>query len=77
MGFGLPAVVGGAVGNPGVTVIDIDGDGSFMINIQELDTIRVENLPVKVMVLNNQHLGIVVQGEASIQCLLVDNLKIQ
>uniref|UniRef100_A0A0D9VI68 Acetolactate synthase n=1 Tax=Leersia perrieri TaxID=77586 RepID=A0A0D9VI68_9ORYZ len=61
MGFGLPAAAGGAVANPGATVVDIDGDGSFTMNIQELAMIRVENLPVKVMVLNNQHLGMVVQ----------------
>ncbi|KAG1331431.1 acetolactate synthase 1, chloroplastic [Cocos nucifera] len=63
MGFGLPAAAGAAVGNPGVTVVDIDGDGSFLMNIQELAMIRVENLPVKVLVLNNQHLGMVVQWE--------------
>lgn len=63
MGFGLPAAAGAAVGNPGVTVVDIDGDGSFLMNVQELATIRIENLPVKVMVLNNQHLGMVVQWE--------------
>nr|ACD93203.1 acetolactate synthase [Schoenoplectiella mucronata] len=63
MGFGLPAAAGAAVGNPGVTVVDIDGDGSFLMNIQELAMIKIENLPVKAMVLNNQHLGMVVQLE--------------
>ncbi|ONK69042.1 uncharacterized protein A4U43_C05F18680 [Asparagus officinalis] len=63
MGFGLPAAAGAAVGNPGLTVVDIDGDGSFLMNIQELAMIRIENLPVKIMVLNNQHLGMVVQWE--------------
>ncbi|CAN6272795.1 unnamed protein product [Urochloa humidicola] len=63
MGFGLPAAAGAAVANPGVTVVDIDGDGSFQMNIQELAMIRIENLPVKVFVLNNQHLGMVVQWE--------------
>ncbi|CAD5178453.1 unnamed protein product [Musa acuminata subsp. malaccensis] len=63
MGFGLPAAAGAAVGNPGVTVVDIDGDGSFQMNAQELAMIRIENLPVKIMVLNNQHLGMVVQWE--------------
>ncbi|CAL4887699.1 unnamed protein product [Urochloa decumbens] len=63
MGFGLPAAAGAAVANPGVTVVDIDGDGSFLMNIQELAMIRIENLPVKVCVLNNQHLGMVVQWE--------------
>ena len=63
MGFGLPAIAGAAVGNPDAIVVDIDGDGSFLMNIQELAMIRVENLPVKMMVLNNQHLGMVVQWE--------------
>uniref|UniRef100_A0A0C9S3D5 Acetolactate synthase n=1 Tax=Wollemia nobilis TaxID=56998 RepID=A0A0C9S3D5_9CONI len=63
MGFGLPAALGAAVANPGMTVVDIDGDGSFLMNVQELATIKVENLPVKMMILNNQHLGMVVQWE--------------
>ncbi|KAK4778652.1 hypothetical protein SAY86_006180 [Trapa natans] len=63
MGFGLPAAIGAAVANLNATVVDIDGDGSFMMNAQELATVRVENLPVKILVLNNQHLGMVVQWE--------------
>ncbi|XVF65594.1 hypothetical protein PTKIN_Ptkin09bG0261200 [Pterospermum kingtungense] len=63
MGFGLPAAIGAAVANPGAVVVDIDGDGSFIMNVQELATIRVENLPVKILLLNNQHLGMVVQWE--------------
>ncbi|GJV38461.1 acetolactate synthase [Tanacetum coccineum] len=63
MGFGLPAAIGAAVARPDAVVVDIDGDGSFMMNVQELATIRVENLPVKIMLLNNQHLGMVVQWE--------------
>lgn len=63
MGFGLPSALGAAAANPSLPVIDIDGDGSFLMNIQELATVRVESLPVKVMVLNNQHLGMVVQWE--------------
>lgn len=63
MGFGLPAAIGAAVARPDAVVVDIDGDGSFMMNVQELATIRVENLPVKIMMLNNQHLGMVVQWE--------------
>nr|GMD41104.1 acetolactate synthase 2, chloroplastic-like [Ipomoea batatas]GME14698.1 acetolactate synthase 2, chloroplastic-like [Ipomoea batatas] len=63
MGFGLPAAIGAAVGRPDAVVVDIDGDGSFTMNVQELATIRVENLPVKIMLLNNQHLGMVVQWE--------------
>ncbi|KAL5096673.1 hypothetical protein RYX36_001000 [Vicia faba] len=63
MGFGLPAAMGAAVANPDSIVVDIDGDGSFMMNVQELATIKVENLPVKILLLNNQHLGMVVQWE--------------
>ncbi|XP_022754120.1 acetolactate synthase 2, chloroplastic-like [Durio zibethinus] len=63
MGFGLPAAVGAAVANPGAVVVDIDGDGSFIMNVQELATVRVENLPIKILLLNNQHLGMVVQWE--------------
>jgi acetolactate synthase-1/2/3 large subunit len=63
MGFGLPAALGAQAANPLKTCIDIDGDGSFLMNIQELATAYCENLPVKVMLLNNQHLGMVVQWE--------------
>ncbi|KAL2492229.1 Acetolactate synthase [Abeliophyllum distichum] len=63
MGFGLPAAIGAAVARPDAVVVDIDGDGSFIMNVQELATVRVENLPVKIMLLNNQHLGMVVQWE--------------
>ena len=63
MGFGLPAAMGAAVARPDAVVVDIDGDGSFIMNVQELATVRVENLPVKIMLLNNQHLGMVVQWE--------------
>ncbi|KAK7282046.1 hypothetical protein RIF29_10543 [Crotalaria pallida] len=63
MGFGLPAAIGAAVANPDAIVVDIDGDGSFIMNVQELATIRVENLPIKILLLNNQHLGMVVQWE--------------
>ncbi|RZC59348.1 hypothetical protein C5167_006641 [Papaver somniferum] len=63
MGFGLPAAIGAAVAKPEAIVVDIDGDGSFMMNVQELATVRVENLPVKILLLNNQHLGMVVQWE--------------
>ena len=44
-------------------VIDIDGDGSFMMNCQELATAAIEELDVKMVILNNQHLGMVVQWE--------------
>jgi len=63
MGFGLPAAMGVQAAHPNALVVDIDGDGSFQMNIQELATLHCENLPVKVMLLNNQHLGMVVQWE--------------
>ncbi len=63
MGFGLPAAMGAQAALPGTLVVDVDGDGSFVMNIQELATVFCENLPVKVIVLNNQHLGMVVQWE--------------
>ncbi len=63
MGFGLPAAMGAQAAHPNATVIDIDGDGSFQMNIQELATCFCEKLPVKVLLLNNQHLGMVVQWE--------------
>ena len=63
MGFGLPAAMGVQVAHPEGLVIDIDGDGSFLMNVQELATLHCESLPVKVLLLNNQHLGMVVQWE--------------
>lgn len=63
MGFGLPAAMGVQAAHPDALVIDIDGDGSFQMNIQELATVFCEKLPVKVLLLNNQHLGMVVQWE--------------
>lgn len=63
MGFGLPAAMGAQSQFPDRLVIDIDGDGSFQMNIQELATLHCENLPVKILLLNNQHLGMVVQWE--------------
>jgi acetolactate synthase-1/2/3 large subunit len=63
MGFGLPAALGAQAAHPGKTVIDIDGDGSFVMNIQELACAFCEKLPVKVLLLNNQYLGMVAQWE--------------
>ncbi len=63
MGFGLPAAMGAQLGAPGRTVINIDGDGSFQMNIQELGTLHVEEIPVKMVIINNQHLGMVAQWE--------------
>lgn len=63
MGFGLPTAMGAQAANPGHLVIDIDGDGSLLMNIQEMATCHCEKLPVKVLLLNNMHLGMVVQWE--------------
>ncbi len=63
MGYGFPAALGAKVACPDKQVIDIDGDGSFLMNIQELATAHVEKIAAKAMILNNQHLGMVVQWE--------------
>ncbi|MEI3039240.1 MAG: biosynthetic-type acetolactate synthase large subunit [Victivallales bacterium] len=63
MGFGLPAAMGAKLAVPEKTVINIDGDGSFQMNIQELGTVFAEDIPVKMVILNNQHLGMVAQWE--------------
>ncbi len=63
MGFGYPAAMGAKVACPDKQVIDIDGDGSFVMNIQELATCKIEKIAAKAMILNNQHLGMVVQWE--------------
>jgi acetolactate synthase-1/2/3 large subunit len=63
MGFGLPAAMGAQVAFPKRQVINFEGDGSFLMNIQELQTLKIENIPVKNVVLNNAHLGMVAQWE--------------
>jgi acetolactate synthase-1/2/3 large subunit len=63
MGYGYPAALGVKVAHPDKQVIDIDGDGSFLMNIQELATAHVEKIAAKAIILNNQHLGMVVQWE--------------
>ncbi|MDB6033951.1 MAG: ilvB [Verrucomicrobiales bacterium] len=63
MGFGYPAALGVKVAHPDKEVIDIDGDGSFLMNVQELATAHVEKIAAKAIILNNQHLGMVVQWE--------------
>ncbi len=63
MGFGYPAALGAKVACPDQQVVDIDGDGSFLMNIQELATAKIEKIAAKAMILNNQHLGMVVQWE--------------
>ncbi|NIF24296.1 acetolactate synthase 2 catalytic subunit [Candidatus Pantoea multigeneris] len=63
MGFGLPAAVGAQVARPNDTVICVSGDGSIMMNIQELGTIKRKQLPVKILLLDNQRLGMVRQWQ--------------
>ncbi len=64
MGFGLPAAVGAAVARPNDPVILITGDGSLMMNIQELGSIKRGKLPVKILLLDNQRLGMVRQWQS-------------
>jgi acetolactate synthase-1/2/3 large subunit len=63
MGYGYPAALGAKVACPDRQVIDIDGDGSFLMNVQELATAHIEKIAAKALILNNQHLGMVVQWE--------------
>lgn len=63
MGFGLPAAIGAQIARPNDFVITVSGDGSIMMNIQELATIRRNNLPVKILILDNQRLGMVRQWQ--------------
>lgn len=61
MGFGLPAAIGAQLGLPGKQVVLVTGDGSFQMNIQELATLREQDLPIKIFLLNNYKLGMVRQ----------------
>jgi acetolactate synthase-1/2/3 large subunit len=63
MGFGLPAAIGAQVAFPDKTVVDIAGDGSIQMNIQEMATAVQYHLPVKVAILNNRYLGMVRQWQ--------------
>ncbi|VAV95828.1 Acetolactate synthase large subunit [hydrothermal vent metagenome] len=69
MGYGLPAAVGVQMANKDSLVIDVSGDASFMMNMQEMSTAIQYNLPIKVFILNNQYMGMVRQW----QQLLHDN----
>lgn len=59
MGFGLPASIGAYIANPNNLVLNITGDGSFQMNLQELATCREHNIPLKVIIMNNSYLGMV------------------
>lgn len=63
MGFGLPAAVGAKKARPQDEVILVTGDGSLMMNIQELGSIKRGDLPVKILLLDNQRLGMVRQWQ--------------
>lgn len=63
MGFGFPAAIGVQIAHPNKLVIDIAGDGSIQMNIQELATAVLNKLPVKVVILNNRYLGMVRQWQ--------------
>ena len=64
MGFGLPAAMGAAVARPDDQSILISGDGSFMMNVQELGTLKRRQIPVKMVLLNNSRLGMVRQWQS-------------
>ncbi len=63
MGYGLPSAIGAQLGQPGKTVIDIDGDASFLMTCYELATMAEYNIPVKVAILNNDFQGMIKQWQ--------------
>lgn len=63
MGFGLPAAIGAALANPDKRIVCISGDGSFLMNIQELATLAELNVNITVVIMNNNHLGLVRQQQ--------------
>ena len=63
MGFGLPAAIGAQMQNPAARVVCVSGDGSFLMNVQEMATLKRYRLPVKIILLDNQALGMVRQWQ--------------
>ncbi|MBM9579634.1 biosynthetic-type acetolactate synthase large subunit [Leptospira sp. 201903070] len=63
MGFGLPSAIGAALVSPGKRIVCVSGDGSILMNIQELDTLRELDLDVTILLMNNGHLGLVRQQQ--------------
>jgi len=63
MGFGLPAAIGAQMAKPDRCIINVAGDGSFMMNVQELATVRRYHLPIKIVIMDNQRLGMVKQWQ--------------
>lgn len=63
MGYGVPAIIGAQIANPNDLAICVSGDASFLMNMQELATIKQYNLPVKIFILNNRYMGMVRQWQ--------------
>ena len=63
MGYGLPAAIGTQLAHPNALVVDIAGEASILMNIQEMSTLCQYRLPVKVFILNNQYMGMVRQWQ--------------
>src|SRR5699024_4655346 len=63
MGFGLPAAIGAQLGRTEETVVSIVGDGGFQMTMQELEVIKQHQLPIKVIIVNNEALGMVRQWQ--------------
>ena len=63
MGYGLPAALGVQMAHPGELVVCVSGEASFLMNIQELATVKQYRLPVKILLLNNQYMGMVRQWQ--------------
>ena len=63
MGYGLPAAIGAQLGHPGKLVVDIAGEASILMNIQEMSTAVQHRLPVKIFILNNEYMGMVRQWQ--------------
>ena len=63
MGYGLPAAIGAQMAHPKALVIDVAGDASILMNIQECSTAVQHRLPVKVFILNNEYMGMVRQWQ--------------
>ena len=63
MGYGFPAAIGAQVANPDALVIDVAGDASILMNIQEMSTAVQYRLPVKIFILNNEYMGMVRQWQ--------------
>ena len=63
MGYGLPAAIGTQIAHPEALVIDIAGEASVLMNMQEMSTAVQYNLPVKIFILNNEYMGMVRQWQ--------------